>query len=522
MTIHDASGRPLKKLLNLFRAPAPAESKSEKANTAPAPGQTLKSKESSSAKPAPAQKKSEDSQAKPQPKGSTVETTNVRFDQLKLHADLQKAIKEEGYEHPTPIQVSAIPHVLEGRDLIGCAQTGTGKTAAFALPILDRLISSKAQRAGIRVLVLSPTRELALQIADSFKTYGRHTSLKTAVIFGGVGAEPQRRALKANPDILVATPGRFLDLKQQGFIRLDKLDVFVLDEADRMLDMGFIHDVKKIISSLPSPRQNLLFSATMPKDIQELSMRFLKNPAQVAVTPVSSTSELVDQYVYHVDRVNKRHLLLHVLENAGVTKAILFTRTKAIANRVSEFLCSSGISAEAIHGNKSQSARQRALENFRTGQTRILVASDLAARGIDVDGISHVINYDVPNVAETYVHRIGRTGRAHAAGTALSFCEMEEQSFIHGIEKLTGMKIPVVTDHPFPRLGIPNPAAASGGGRGRGQRQGNRGGRRPQGSSQGSQGGNAQRSGGGQGGRGSAPRGNRSGGSGGNSGGRGR
>jgi ATP-dependent RNA helicase RhlE len=516
-----SSGRPLKKLLNLFRAQAPADPKSEKQKTAPAPAKTQKPKESSSAKPAHNPKNTEDnqqakSQAKPQAKTSGLETTNMRFDQLKLHADLQRAIKDEGYEHPTPIQVSAIPYVLEGRDLIGCAQTGTGKTAAFALPILDRLINNKTQRAGIRVLVLSPTRELALQIADSFKTYGRHTSLKTAVIFGGVGAEPQRRALKANPDILVATPGRFLDLKQQGFIKLDKLDVFVLDEADRMLDMGFIHDVKKIISSLPSPRQNLLFSATMPKDIQELSMRFLKNPAQVAVTPVSSTSELVDQYVYHVDRVNKRHLLLHVLENGGVTKAILFTRTKAIANRVSEFLCSSGISAEAIHGNKSQSARQRALENFRTGQTRILVASDLAARGIDVDNISHVINYDVPNVAETYVHRIGRTGRAQAAGTALSFCEMEEQSFIHGIEKLTGMKIPVVTDHPYPRLGIPNPAAASGGGgRGRGQRQGSRGGRNPKGGAgQGS---------GGQGGRASAPRGSRSGGGGsGGSGGRGR
>ena len=486
----------MKKLLNLFRSPAPADAKNEKQKSAPTPAKTQKPKESAPAK-APA--KPSATQPKSPLKSSTVETTNMRFDQLKLHPDLQRAIKDEGYEHPTPIQVAAIPHVLEGRDLIGCAQTGTGKTAAFALPILDRLINNKTQRAGIRVLVLSPTRELALQIADSFKTYGRHTNLKTAVVFGGVGAEPQRRALKAGPDILVATPGRFLDLKQQGFIRLDKLDVFVLDEADRMLDMGFIHDVKKIISSLPSPRQNLLFSATMPKDIQELSMRFLKNPAQVAVTPVSSTSELVDQYLYHVDRINKRHLLLHVLETGDVSRAILFTRTKAIANRVSEFLCKSGISAEAIHGNKSQSARQRALENFRTGQTRILVASDLAARGIDVDGISHVINYDIPNVPETYVHRIGRTGRAQAAGIALSFCEMEEQSFIHGIERLTGMKIPVVTDHPFPRTGIPNPAAASnGGGRGRGG-QGNRS-RNPQG--------------GGQGGRSSTPRGNRGGGGG--------
>ncbi len=491
----------MKKLLNLFRGTSPTESKDgKKPSTAAKPQKQQESSAPSATKPAAAK-------AKPADKSSTlvVETTDMRFDELKLHADLQRAIKEEGYEHPTPIQVSAIPYVLEGRDLIGCAQTGTGKTAAFALPILDRLLNSKTQRSGIRVLVLSPTRELALQIADSFKTYGRHTNLKTAVIFGGVGAEPQRRALKSGPDILVATPGRFLDLKQQGFIRLDKLDVFVLDEADRMLDMGFIHDVKKIISSLPSPRQNLLFSATMPKDIQELSMRFLKNPAQVAVTPVSSTSELVDQYVYHVDRMNKRHLLLHVLEGDAVTRAILFTRTKAIANRVAEFLCKSDISAEAIHGNKSQSARQRALENFRTGQTRILVASDLAARGIDVDGISHVINYDIPNVAETYVHRIGRTGRAKAAGIALSFCEMEEQSFINSIERLTGMKIPVVTDHPFPRTGVPNPAAASGGGgRGRGQRQGNRS-RSPQG---------------GQGGRGNAPRGNRSGGSG--SGGRGR
>jgi len=492
---------PLKKLLNLFRAAAPSKTKSETTSKSSTPKKSQNPQDSAPQKPA----------AKPKSSSvQSIEITNVRFDQLNLHPLLQRAINDEGYEHPTPIQVSAIPHVLEGRDLIGCAQTGTGKTAAFALPILDRLINNKVQRSGIRVLVLSPTRELALQIADSFKTYGRHTNLKTAVVFGGVGAEPQRRALKSGPDILVATPGRFLDLKQQGFIRLDKLDVFVLDEADRMLDMGFIHDVKKIISSLPSPRQNLLFSATMPKDIQELSMRFLKNPAQVAVTPVSSTSELVDQYVYHVDRMNKRHLLLHVLESGAVTRAILFTRTKAIANRVAEFLCKSNISAEAIHGNKSQSARQRALENFRTGQTRILVASDLAARGIDVDGISHVINYDVPNVAETYVHRIGRTGRAQAAGIALSFCEMEEQSFIHSIERLTGMKIPVVNDHPYPRTGVSSPSAGSqSGGRGRSQRQGNR-----------SRGNQSQVQGTGQSGRGNMPRGNRSGGSG--TGGRGR
>lgn len=432
--------------------------------------------------PKPRQDRAPKKTVPPERNAPPTDASGLHFDDLNLDADIRRAIKDEGYTTPTPIQSAAIPYVLDGRDLIGCAQTGTGKTAAFALPILNRLLNHNDR--GIKALVLSPTRELALQIADSFKTYGRYTKLKTAVVFGGVGVEPQRRALRAGPDILVATPGRFLDLKQQGCIRLDSLEVFVLDEADRMLDMGFIHDVKKIIGMLPNPRQNLLFSATMPTAIKDLSMRFLKNPASVAVTPVSSTSELVDQHVYHVDRMNKRHLLIHLLENDNISKAIVFTRTKAIANRVSEFLCKSGITAEAIHGNKSQSARQRALENFRVGQTRILVASDLAARGIDVEGISHVINYDVPNIAETYVHRIGRTGRAQAAGIALSFCEIEEQPFINGIERLTGMKIPVVTDHPFPRTGERSPEGSGqqsrggrGGSQGRssGSRQGQRG-----------------------------------------------
>lgn len=467
----------MKKLLNLFRsstpddvAPKTADSqKKTPQNKSPVPApKTSTAKETKKSAPAV--------RSTPASEGS-----GLRFDDLNLDADLRRAIKDEGYETPTPIQAAAIPYVLDGRDLIGCAQTGTGKTAAFALPILNRLLNHNSR--GIKALVLSPTRELALQIAESFNTYGRYTKLKTAVVFGGVGAEPQRRALRAGPDILVATPGRFLDLKQQGCIRLEHIEVFVLDEADRMLDMGFIHDVKKIIGMLPNPRQNLLFSATMPTAIKDLSMRFLKNPASVAVTPVSSTSELVDQHVYYVDRMNKRHLLLHLLENDNISKAIVFTRTKAIANRVSEFLCKSDIVAEAIHGNKSQSARQRALENFRVGQTRILVASDLAARGIDVEGISHVINYDVPNIAETYVHRIGRTGRAQAAGIALSFCEMDEQPFINGIERLTGMKIPVVTDHPFPRTGERAPAEAGGSSSSRGR---GRSGGRPGGQSQGS------------------------------------
>jgi len=348
---------------------------------------------------------------------------------------------------------------------------------------------------------LTPTRELALQIEESFKDYGRYLSLKSALVYGGVGIEPQRRALAARPDIVIATPGRLLDLMGQGCVKLDALEIFVLDEADRMLDMGFIHDVKRVISALPKERQNLLFSATMPAEIQELTKRILHDPAKVEVTPVSSTAERIDQAVYYVDRPNKRFLLMHVLGDDAVKRALVFTRTKAIANRVAGYLNDNGVTAEAIHGNKSQSARQRALTNFKSGTTRILVASDLAARGIDIDEVTHVINYDVPNVAETYVHRIGRTGRAAASGIAVSFCDPEEKSFIIGIERLIRKKIPVVEGHPFPMTGKPDdspqaaPSGRSGGGGRRPQRSAGPGGR-PQGS-----GGQRRSRGGQQGGR---------------------
>ncbi|MCX6108723.1 MAG: DEAD/DEAH box helicase [Proteobacteria bacterium] len=414
---------------------------------------------------------------------------------------LLRAVAEQGYTQPTPIQVAAIPYVLHGRDLLGCAQTGTGKTAAFALPILQRLALGEGRGRGIRALILTPTRELALQIEESFKDYGRYLSLKSALVYGGVGIEPQRRALAARPDIVIATPGRLLDLMGQGCVKLDALEIFVLDEADRMLDMGFIHDVKRVISALPKERQNLLFSATMPAEIQELTKRILHDPAKVEVTPVSSTAERIDQAVYYVDRPNKRFLLMHVLGDDAVKRALVFTRTKAIANRVAGYLNDNGVTAEAIHGNKSQSARQRALTNFKSGTTRILVASDLAARGIDIDEVTHVINYDVPNVAETYVHRIGRTGRAAASGIAVSFCDPEEKSFIIGIERLIRKKIPVVSDHPFPMTGKPDdspqaaPSGRSGGGGRRPQRSAGPGGR-PQGS-----GGQRRSRGGQQGGR---------------------
>ncbi len=389
-------------------------------------------------------------QENPAPSRSTAPASTVTFDELGLHESICKAVAGEGYNHPTPIQAAAIPHVLAGRDLLGCAQTGTGKTAAFALPILNNLMKIPRTRSdGIGALVLTPTRELALQIAESFQTYGRHLPLRTVVVYGGVGIEPQKRALASSPDILIATPGRLLDLRQQGALDVKNLSIFVLDEADRMLDMGFIHDVKKVINMIPRQRQTLLFSATMPPAIQDLTMTILKNPARVEVAPVSSTSERVDQCVYFVDRPSKRHLLLHVLKGEGVTRSLVFTRTKAIANRVTGFLNDNGFTAEAIHGNKSQNARQRALDNFKSGRTKILVASDLAARGIDVEEISHVINYDLPNVAETYVHRIGRTGRAYATGRALSFCDAEEREFLTSIERLTRVKVPVITDHPY-------------------------------------------------------------------------
>lgn len=381
----------------------------------------------------------------------------MKFEQLNLNAAILRALNEEGYETPTPIQQKAIPHVLEGRDLLGCAQTGTGKTAAFSLPMLHNLSKRPAEGGRtrhIRSLILTPTRELAIQIQESLVAYGRHLPLRSTVIFGGVPQRPQTNALANGVDILVATPGRLLDLIDQGFIHLKNLEFFVLDEADRMLDMGFVHDVKRIIKLLPTERQSLFFSATMPPVISQLADSILKNPEKVAVTPVSSTAETVKQALYYVDKGNKRKLLSHLLEDASIVSALVFTRTKHGADRVTKELCKDGVKAEAIHGNKAQNARQRALSNFKEGKTRVLVATDIAARGIDVDSLSHVFNYDIPNIPETYVHRIGRTGRAGASGIAISFCMFDEKPYIKDIQKLIGREIPVVAEHPFPMIDL--------------------------------------------------------------------
>jgi ATP-dependent RNA helicase RhlE len=382
------------------------------------------------------------------------------FSDLGLIEPLQRAVRSESYTTPTPIQAQAIPHLLRGRDLLGCAQTGTGKTAAFALPILQRL-ASDGQRPvakSCRALVLTPTRELAAQIEDSFAVYGRYLKLTRAVVFGGVGQSPQVRALARGVDILVATPGRLLDLMGQGFVRLDRLAVFVLDEADRMLDMGFIHDVQRVIRALPGRRQTLLFSATMPAEIAALADSILTNPVKVAVNPVASTVEQVEQRVMFVERTDKRPLLGRMLQDPAIDRALVFTRTKHGANRVAQELARIGVQADAIHSNKSQTARTRALERFRTGAGRVLVATDIAARGIDVDGISHVINYDLPNVPESYVHRIGRTARAGRSGVAISFCDAEERAYLRDIEALIKIRIPVVADHPWHSASV-TPAA---------------------------------------------------------------
>ncbi len=375
----------------------------------------------------------------------------ISFSELKLIDPIKLALKEAGYTHPTPIQAQAIPALLEGKDLLGCAQTGTGKTAAFALPILNRLVEAnkRALPRHTRVLVLTPTRELAIQVHESFATYGKHLSLKYAVVYGGVGQSPQVKTMSGGVDVLVATPGRLMDLIEQGFIKLAGLDVFVLDEADRMLDMGFIHDIKKVLKLLPPRRHNLFFSATMPPEIEKLANSILVNPVKVEVTPVSSTAELITQSVMYVDRENKRPLLKHILDDDNLKRVIVFSRTKHGANKIVEYLGKAGIISEAIHGNKSQSARQKALENFRSGKTRVLIATDIAARGIDIDDISHVINYDLPNVSEDYVHRIGRTARAGASGKAISFCDSEEKVFLKDIEKLIGKNITLVEDQPF-------------------------------------------------------------------------
>jgi ATP-dependent RNA helicase RhlE len=384
----------------------------------------------------------------------------MQFQDLKLIDPLLRAVRAEGYSEPTPIQAQAIPHILAGRDLIGCAQTGTGKTAAFALPILQQLVAAnpQRQRSAIRVLVLSPTRELAAQIGDSFSAYGRHTGLKNVVIYGGVGQNPQVQAVRRGADILVATPGRLLDLMNQQIIRLNTIEIFVLDEADRMLDMGFIQDVRRIISALPTKRQTLLFSATMPQDIQDLADRILIKPVRVEVTPRATTVATVSQSVFFVEKKNKRALLEHILSDKDIRRVLVFTRTKHGANKLAQQLDRSRIYAEAIHGNKSQTARERALANFKSGKTRVLVATDIAARGIDVDDVTHVINYDLPNEPESYVHRIGRTARAGASGTAYSFCDSEERKFLRDIEKLIRLQVPVVMEHPY---ASPEIAAAS-------------------------------------------------------------
>lgn len=374
----------------------------------------------------------------------------MTFQELNLIEPISKALKYEGYTQPTPIQAQSIPIVLNGTDLLGCAQTGTGKTAAFAIPILQLLSKKQFQaKPAIKSLILTPTRELAIQIDESFHAYGRFTNIRHAVIFGGVSQHSQVEALRRGVDVLVATPGRLIDLINQGFISLQQLEIFVLDEADRMLDMGFIHDVKRIIKLLPERRQTLFFSATMPPVIMKLAQTILKNPKKVEVTPVSSTAEKITQSVYFVEKSDKIHLLLHLLKNPKMDSVLVFTRTKHGADRVVKALARTNIGALAIHGNKSQNARQNALNNFKTRQTRVLVATDIAARGIDVDDLAFVINYELPNIPETYVHRIGRTGRAGAEGVAISFCEMEERPYLKDIIKLIGLNIPVVSNHPF-------------------------------------------------------------------------
>ncbi|WP_291402808.1 DEAD/DEAH box helicase [Daejeonella sp.] len=376
----------------------------------------------------------------------------MSFEELNLIEPILKALKTEGYTNPTPIQEQSIPIILERKDLLGCAQTGTGKTAAFAIPILQILEGGKIYDKGpraIKCLILTPTRELAIQIGDSFTAYGRHTGMKHAVIFGGVSQGSQVAALKSGVDILIATPGRLLDLINQKFVQLHYLKIFVLDEADRMLDMGFIHDVKKLITKIPQKRQTLFFSATMPDEIQKLANTILVNPEKVEVTPVSSTADTIDQSLFFVEKNDKKKLLIHILNDKNIKSALIFSRTKHGADKITKDLVKAGIKTEAIHGNKSQNARQKALSNFKSGQIKALIATDIAARGIDIDELSHVINYELPNVPETYVHRIGRTGRAGSSGIAYSFCDEEEMEYLKDIQKLIGKEIPVIDDQPY-------------------------------------------------------------------------
>jgi len=385
----------------------------------------------------------------------------MTFDELGIIAPILKALRGEGYTQPTPIQEQTIPILLKGKDLLGCAQTGTGKTAAFGIPILQHLHLDEERKQGVKkvkALIVTPTRELAIQIAHSFKTYGAFTGVRGTAIFGGVKEHKQINALRRGVDVLVATPGRLLDLMNKGHITLRHIDYFVLDEADQMLDMGFIHDIRKLLAKLPEERQSLFFSATMPPAILDLSRKILGNPEKVTIKPEQTTAERVKQAVYFVAKKDKIGLLTHILNTEDVNSALVFSRTKHGANKIVKKLDRAGIKAEAIHGNKSQAARQKALGNFKSGSTKVLVATDIAARGIDVDGLSHVINYDLTNVPETYVHRIGRTGRAGASGIALSFCDGEERAYLRSIQKLIQDKIPVISDHPFEDDGtIPPP-----------------------------------------------------------------
>jgi len=381
----------------------------------------------------------------------------MQFTELNIIEPVLKALKEEEYTTPTPIQHQTIPLLLDGHDLLGSAQTGTGKTAAFAIPILQHLYLSpgRNKKRGIRSLIITPTRELAIQIDTSFRTYGKYTGLKTAVIFGGVNQKTQTDALRHGVDILVATPGRLLDLMEQGFVGLDNIEYFVLDEADRMLDMGFIHDIRKIIAKLPAKRQSMFFSATLPKNIVALSQKILSKPKKVEINRDSAPAETVKQYLYYTNKQNKKDLILHILENQAIDPVLLFSRTKHGADKIVRNLRKQNIASDAIHGDKSQNQRQKTLARFKERKIRVLVASDLASRGIDIDRLKYVINYDIPNESETYVHRIGRSGRAGDEGTAISLCEPEENGYVKDIEKLIKGRIERVSGHPYPQTERP-------------------------------------------------------------------
>ena len=379
----------------------------------------------------------------------------MKFEDLNLHHTLLKAVKDQNYTHPTAIQKQAIPLVLKKNDVLGSAQTGTGKTAAFALPILHHLINEKINNSKIRVLVVTPTRELAIQIGENFTDYSKYNTIKNTVIFGGVKQGSQTNELAKGVDVLVATPGRLLDLMGQGFISLKDIGYFVLDEADRMLDMGFIHDIRKILNELPKERQSLFFSATMPKNIVKLSSQILKSPKKISVSPISSTAETIKQFIYYTNKTDKKDLLLYILKDKNINQLLLFSRTKHGADRIARNLKKKNIQAAAIHGDKAQNQRQKALQSFKDSKIRVLVATDIAARGIDIDKLSYVLNYDIPNESETYVHRIGRCGRAGETGVSISICEPEENAYVKDIEKLIKQKIEAVQNHPFPQTDKP-------------------------------------------------------------------